>query len=131
MWATLKQLFGAPTVSARYADFKQVLATKLSGHNPIPEIERLTNLFRQLSNLPLQLSETLQAMILLTALPSKWDSIAQLFFQYANLAASLMFSNIRKTIAQEEYECHGWPADQSTNKLSTVKCKGPDPAHHH
>jgi hypothetical protein len=90
-WTMLKRVFSAPTVSALYADFKQVLATKLSGGNPIPEIERLATLFGRLSGTPLQLSETLQAMILLTALPSKWDSVAQMFFQHSNLAAALTF----------------------------------------
>jgi hypothetical protein len=54
-WITLKRVFGAPTVSALYVDFKQILATKLSGGNPIPEIERLMTLFRHLSGMPLQL----------------------------------------------------------------------------
>jgi hypothetical protein len=116
-------------VSALYVDFKQVLATKLSGGNPIPEIERLVTLFGCLSGTPLQLSETLQAMILLAALPSKWDSVAQMFFQRSNLAATLTFPNVRKAILYE-YEHHGRPADQSANKLSAVKCKGPNPAHH-
>jgi hypothetical protein len=79
-WTTLKKTFGAPTISALYVDFKHILATKLSGGNPIPEIEHLATLLGHLNNTPLQLSDTLQVMILLTTLPSKWDSIAQLFF---------------------------------------------------
>ena len=127
-WTTLRHMFGAPTVSALYADFKQVLAAKLSGGNPIPEIECLATLLGRLNGTPLQLSDTLQAMILLAALPPKWDSIAQLYFQRANLAASLTFSNVRRAIVQE-YERQGRPTDQSANKLSAVKRKGPDPAH--
>jgi hypothetical protein len=126
---TLKCVFGAPTVSALYVDFKQVLATKLSGNNPISEIERLTTLFRRLNNSPLQLSQTLQAMILLAALPPKWDSVAQMFFQRTDLANALTFENVRKAIVYE-YERHGRPTDQSANKLSAVKRKGPNPAHH-
>jgi hypothetical protein len=72
-WTTLKATFGAPTVSTLYADFKQILATKLSGNNPIPEIERLATLFRHLNGTSLRLSENLQVMILLAALPPKWD----------------------------------------------------------
>ena len=78
-WTTLRRTFGAPPVSALYADFKHILAAKLSGGNPIPEIERLATLLGRLNNTPLQLSETLQAMILLAALPPKWDSVAQLY----------------------------------------------------
>jgi hypothetical protein len=79
-WTMLKKTFGAPTVSALYVDFKHILATKLSGGNPIPEIEHLATLLGHLNNMPLQLSDILQVMILLTTLPSKWDSITQLFF---------------------------------------------------
>jgi hypothetical protein len=116
-------------VSALFADFKQVFATKLSGNNPIPEIEHLATLFGRLDSMPLRLSETLQVMILLAALPPKWDSVAQMFFQCANLATALTFPNVRKAILYE-YEHHGRPADQSANKLSAVKRKGPNPAHH-
>jgi hypothetical protein len=128
MWMTLKATFSAPTVSALYADFKQILATKLSGNNPIPEIERLATLFGCLNGTTLRLSENLQAMILLAALPPKWDSVVQMFFQRTNLAAALTFPNVRKAIIFE-YEHHGQPTDQSVNKLSAVKRKGPDPAH--
>jgi hypothetical protein len=79
--------------------------------------------------MPTDLPDTLQAMILLAALPPKWDSIAQLFFQCANLAQVLTFQNVRKAIIQE-YERHGWSTDQSANKLSAVKRKGPDPSYH-
>jgi hypothetical protein len=127
-WATLKENFGERTVSAFYADFKQILAMKLSGGNPIPEIERLATLLGRLGDTPIELPETLQAMILLAALPPKWDSVAQLFFQCANLATALTLPNVRKAIIQE-YECHGRQTDHSANKLSAVKRKGPDPAH--
>jgi len=100
-WTALKNAFGARTISALYADFKQVLATKLSGGNPIPEIERLATLLGRLNETPLQLTETLQAMILLAALPPKWDSVAQLYFQRANLATALTFTNVRKAIVHE------------------------------
>jgi hypothetical protein len=127
-WTMLKATFSAPTVSALYADFKQILATKLSGNRIIPKIEHLATLFERLNATSLRLSENLQAMILLAALPPKWDSVTQMFFQHANLAAVLMFPNVRKAIVFE-YKRHGRPTDQSANKLSAVKRKGPDPAH--
>jgi hypothetical protein len=74
-------------------------------------------LFGRLNGTTLQLSENLQAMILLATLPPKWDSIVQMFFQHTNLAATLMFPNVRKAIIYE-YEHHGRLTDQSANKLS-------------
>jgi hypothetical protein len=76
----LKENFGDRSVSAYYSDFKAILATKLSGGNPIPKMEHLTTLLGCLEDTPIELTETLQAMILLTILPPKWDTIAQLFF---------------------------------------------------
>jgi hypothetical protein len=127
-WQSLKQNFGDWSVSAYYLDFKVILATKLSGGNPILEMERLMTLLGRLEDTPIELTETLQVMILLAALPPKWDTIAQLFFQHTNLAQALTFVNIRKAIIQE-YERHDRQTNHSANKLSAVKCKGPDPAH--
>jgi hypothetical protein len=85
-WEMLKQQFGERTVSAYYSDFKAIMSSKLSGGNPIPEMERLATLFGRLDDTPIDLPDTLQAMILLAALPPKWDSwsgsgLGPVFFQ--------------------------------------------------
>jgi hypothetical protein len=128
-WRDLAAQFGASSVSAQFADFKSVLALKLSGGNPVPEIERLATLFGRLDQSPLELTDTLQAMILLAAIPQKWDSVAQMYLQRPNLATALTFANVRAAILQE-YERHGRPVDRSgAHKLSAVKRKGPDPSY--
>jgi hypothetical protein len=71
MWDTLKQQFGERSVSMYYSDFKSIISLKLSGGNPIPEMEHLATLFRHLDDTPIDLPDTLQAMILLAALPTK------------------------------------------------------------
>jgi len=45
-WSNLKKAFGAASMSAVYADFKQVMNLKLSGGNPVPEIERMATLLQ-------------------------------------------------------------------------------------
>jgi len=77
-WGNLKTAFGAASMSAVYADFKLVINTKLSGGNPVPEMERLATLFDHLSTNNLIIAASLQGLILLAALPSKWDSVVQL-----------------------------------------------------
>ena len=124
-WWALKTAFGAASMPAVYADFKLVINTKLSGGNPIPEMERLVTLFDCLSMNNLIIAASLQGLILLAALPSKWDSVAQLFMQCDNLATNLTFANIRAAITQE-YECQGQPVDSSAWKLSAIKHKGSD-----
>src|ERR1700689_5821468 len=119
-WENLKGQFGAPSVSASFANFKNAINLKLSGGNPIPEIERMATLFGRLSDNDLEVSDNMEALLLLAALPPKWDSVAQLFMQRPNLRDDLTFENVRVAIMQE-YERHGKPADCSNaHKLSAV-----------
>src|SRR6204780_4501629 len=125
-WENLKGQFGATSVSASFADFKNAISLKLSGGNPIPEIERMATLFGRLADNELEVSDNMEALILLAALPTKWDSVAQLFMQRTNLRTDLTFENVRLAIMQE-YARHGKPADRSNaHNLSAVKRKGPD-----
>ena len=66
-------------MSAGYADFKQVIGIKLSGGNPVSEIDHIGMLFGCLTTNTFVIPAALQAMILLAALPPKWNSIMQLF----------------------------------------------------
>ena len=99
-----------PTV---YVDFKQVINIKLSGRNPVPEMECMATLFNRLATNNLTITTSLQGLILLAALPNKWDNVAQLFMQRTDLTTSLMFANVRSAVKQE-YEHAGRPADSST-----------------
>jgi hypothetical protein len=115
-------------MSVVYADFKQVINVKLSGGNPVPEIERMATLFGCLANNNLTIANSLQGLLLLAAMPGKWDSVVQLFMQCPNLAQELTFANVRAVITQE-FERANRPIDHSALKLSAIKCKGPDPSH--
>jgi len=80
-WGNLKTAFGAASMPAVYADFKLLINSKLSGGNPIPEIERMAMLIDRLTTNKFTLADNLQGLILLAAIPGKWDSVAQLFMQ--------------------------------------------------
>ena len=71
LWQVLAQTFGAASMSAVYADFKQVIGIKLSGGNPVPEIERIGILLEHLMTNTFIIPTALQAMIPLAALPPK------------------------------------------------------------
>jgi hypothetical protein len=101
LWTNLERTFGAPSMSAIFTDFEVVMGSKLSGGNPVSEIERMAELFRRLALNNFPIAEALQGLILLAALPSKWDSIAQLFMQRTNLGQVLTFTNVRAAITQE------------------------------
>jgi len=113
---------------AIYADFKQVINIRLTGGNPIPDMERMATLFGRLTTNSLTLPNNLQALLLLASLPPKWDSIAQLYLQHTDLATMLTFNNVRAAVKQE-YERSNRPVDSSAQKLSAVKHKGPDPSY--
>jgi len=127
-WGNLKTAFGAASMPAVFADFKQVINAKLSGGNPVPEMERMATLFGRLATNNLTITPSLQGLILLAALPNKWDNVAQLFMQRTDLTTSLTFANVRTAIKQE-YERAGRPVDSSARKLSAVKRKGPNPSY--
>jgi hypothetical protein len=111
-------------MSAVFSDFKQAIGIKLSGGNPVPEIERMVMLFGCLANNNLNIAQSLQGLLLLAAMPGKWDSVAQLFMQRTNLAQELTFANVRAAITQE-FERANRPIDRSVHKISAVKRKGP------
>jgi len=90
-WGNLQTAFGRTSMSAVYADFKQVLNTKLSGGNPVPELELMATLFGRLQSNDLRIPNPLQGLMLLAAMPSKWDSVAQLFMQRTDLRNALTF----------------------------------------
>jgi hypothetical protein len=116
-WSNLKTAFGAASMPTVYADFKQVINLKLSGGNPVPEMEQMVTLFNRLATNNLSLTASLQGLILLSALPNKWDNVAQLFMQHTDLSTSLMFANVR-TAVKQEYERTGRPADSSVTEIA-------------
>jgi len=73
-WGNLKTAFGAPSMPAIYADFKLVINTKLSGGNSVPEMERMATSFNCLAANNFTIANSHQGLILLAALPGKWDS---------------------------------------------------------
>src|SRR5882672_8058525 len=127
-WQVLATLYGGSLYSATYSDFKQVLGIKLSGNNPIPEIERMATLFGRLTANSFDLPDSVEAMILLAAIPSKWDNVAQLYLQRNDLETSLTFDKVRVSI-QQEFEHTSRPVDHSAQRLSAVKRKPADPSY--
>jgi len=88
----------------------------------------MATLFSRLAANTMAIPDSLQGLVLLAALPAKWDSIAQLFMQRPNIAQQLTFANVQAAIVAE-YERSGRPIDRTAHKLSAVKRKGPDPTY--
>jgi gag-polypeptide of LTR copia-type len=75
-WKNLEESFGTPGPAIIHADFKKAISFKLTGGNPALEIASLFTLFAHLKANKAKLSEVYQVMLLIKALPAKWDSLA-------------------------------------------------------
>jgi hypothetical protein len=78
-WRNLKEAFGTPGLVIIHANFKKAISFKLTGSNSALEIATLYTLFAHLKPNKAELSEFYQVMLLIEALPAKWDSLASAY----------------------------------------------------
>ena len=128
-WKNLEDAFGKPGPAMIHADFKQAVQFKLSGGNPGPEISRLHTLLTRLTANKAGLSEFHQTMLLISALPSKWDYLASQYMMDNKDITDYKFVNFRAILISEWERQHGAPkqTQQRADKLSAVKRKGKSP----
>ena len=116
-WRNLEDHFGKPGAAMIFADFKALTAFRLTGGNPAPEISKIITLIEHLHANHCEFNEFVQAMILLNALPQKWDHIASVYIQETKVK-NFNLVRIRDQIIGE-WECsNAGKASVSTNKLS-------------
>ena len=132
-WNRLLTKYGTPTITGVFRDFKEALNIRLKtdGH-PGNQIDRMAAAFQRCAASSISVPEQLQAMILLAAMPPKWEMLVAIVTQNYDLA-DIEFKHVRETIlAQYETEatCNGRPKGnkpQDANKLSAVKRKRGNP----
>jgi len=131
-WDELKTRFGTPGPSVVFADFVKVVNFRLSGNNPVAEIGKLREMFGILKVNNVTLDDFIQGMILLQALPPKWNDVTTIIFQ-GRTQAQITFKLVAEAI-QSRYEQSIRPAantgNHSARKLSAVKRVGPSPNFH-
>ena len=97
--------------------------------NPVKDITRLQTYFERLSanNAPVSAHE--QGMILLSAIPDKWDHVAAYYVQTCTSVANMSFDMIRKAILAEFDHSGGSRPNQShvADRISAIKRKGKAP----
>ena len=126
-WTTLNNAFGQPGVATIYADLQAALHVKISGaQNPQVEMQRLLTLFERLRANGMQISDPIQGMMTLCALPAKWDNVAMVYVQGVNALANVTFASVRDAI-MAEYERTACPSTLAAQKISAVKRKGKSP----
>ena len=126
VWNLLRERYQAVGVGALYADFVAATNFRLSGSgNPDPEIARLSHLFQKLHVNNLELPEMIKAMMLLRAIPQKWESIAQIAVQ-SNDPDRLTFEAIRQALITE-FDRKAPATQLAKAARSSIKHKGPTP----
>ena len=125
-WKNLEDQFGKPGAAMIFTDFKALTAFRLTGGNPALEISKMITLLECLRANHCKFNGFVQAMILLNALPQKWDHIASVYIQEMEVN-DFNLVRIREHIIGE-WECsNAGKASVSANKLSAVKHKGKSP----
>ena len=126
-WTALDNAFGQPGIATIYADLQAALHMKiLGGQNLQVEMQQLLTLFERLRANGMQISDPMQGMMTLCALPAKWDNIAMVYLQGVDVLANVTFAMVRDTI-MAEYERTACPSALATQRVSAVKRKGKSP----
>ena len=97
------------------------------GENPEIWIQRLWTILERLWMNECVISNYLQGMLLLKAIPREWDTVAQMYCNGMQMT-NVTFSGVRDAI-MAEFERTARPAQMShqADKISVVKRKGPSP----
>jgi Domain of unknown function (DUF4219) len=123
-WKNLEESFGTPGPVIIHADFKKAISFRLTGGNPAPEIASLYTLFAHPKTNKAELSEFYQVMLLIEALPAKWDSLASTYMHENQKVEDYKFVAFCDTVCAEWERQSGKKVPHHADKLSTVKHKG-------
>jgi hypothetical protein len=127
-WTNLEQRYGVPHFTRIYKDYELTHSIRLTtGENPEIRIQKIWTIFECLWVNGCVLSNYLQGMLLLKAIPKEWDTVAQLYCNGMQMA-NVTFDGVRDAI-MAEFEHIACPAQlaHQADKISAVKCKGQSP----
>jgi hypothetical protein len=128
MWMNLEQRYGVPHFTGIYKDYELTHSIRLTtGENPEIRIQKIWTILECLWANECVLSNYLQGMLLLKAIPKEWDTVAQLYCNGMQMA-NVTFDSVRDAI-MAEFECIARPAQlaHQADKICAVKRKGQSP----
>ena len=127
VWDGLKEHFDKASAATVLQEICKALSFRLSGGDPIDEISKLTVMFAHLEQHGFMVPDFVQALILIIAIPQKWDTISTWLLSYYSLD-KLEYSIVANAITRENQRLAGVSRpSQSANKISTVKRKSDHP----
>jgi gag-polypeptide of LTR copia-type len=126
-WTHLSTCYGTAMPSSIYKDFKKTLNIRLNpSQHATQQIDCMVTAFQHLTAASIIIPPQIQAMILLSALPQKWEMLVSIVTQQ-HVLMTIQLSHVRDAIlAQYELEnvcSSGKGKQQHANKLSAVKQK--------
>ena len=130
MWTALSNSFGATGVSRLFGDFKAVTQFCFSRMQHLAaEISRFNTHNQSLVASGVTLLCYILGMLLLGALPSKWDHVAVIYLQGKTTHTAIDYTEVQNAIIAE-YDRTGTVGGQQQNvhKISAVKIKSEHPS---
>jgi len=131
IWDILKTQYSKQGTSAIYADFKMIMDLTIPANNhPGPAIDKMIAAFDRLQTNKVEVSDKLQALMIMSKIPPAMTMITQL--SAAAALKELSFQGIAEKILLDwqrrssEKNKSSAPAP-SAQKISSVKRKNPDP----
>jgi len=121
-------VFGVQGPLQLYADFKQATSHCVCLNDPAPDLLEIAHAFSCLTAASVIIPPIIQAMILLNALPHKYENIGQMLLQTETIT-NLTFKIIQDSVLAEHAHRSNHLGTSSTKalKLSNVKPKGTNP----
>ena len=125
-WLNLETCYKAASPAQIFGDFQLAITFQLAGRDPVPDIERLGNLFATLKEEGVNIPDFLQALILAKGIPKEWQSLSTTLFQvygtdhftFANISDCIIGEYRRRSAVQPNVR-----DKQKANKISGVKRK--------
>ena len=127
-WTSLDTTFSMPHFTGIFKDYELAHSIRLTtGENPEIWIQRLWTILERHQTNGCVISNYLQGMLLLKAIPREWDTITQMYCNGMQMT-NVTFSGVRDAIMAEfERTAHPGQLAHQADKISAVKCKGQSP----
>jgi gag-polypeptide of LTR copia-type len=121
-WTNLEQCYGVPHFTGIYKDYELAHSIRLTtGENPEIRIEKIWTILECLWANGCVLSNYLQGMLLLKAIPKEWDTVAQLYCNGMQMA-NVTFDGVQDAI-MAEFERIACPAQVGTPNRQNICCE--------
>jgi gag-polypeptide of LTR copia-type len=125
MWTNLEQRYGVPHFTGIYKDYELAHSIRLTTNENLEIwIQKIWTILERLQANRCVLSNYLQGMLLLKAIPKEWDTVVQLYCNGMQMA-NVTFNGVRDAI-MAGFERTARPAQlaHQADKISAVKRKG-------